>query len=265
MENTGKALFAGNPHPEWFVAVGDKSVGPMTAAEVYDRVVSGEITWAHFVWKEGQKEWERICDIATFKAAVPPPPSQKPRATPPAPPVQGKVQAKEWFLFSNDSQTGPFTGDEVKSMVSVGKVEAESFAWKDSMKDWEKISTIAELATGVKPPATPGAGRGEKRAHKRGPVIAKVMIADGSSAAVGIGRDVSIGGMQVLSEFVPAKLGVKLKLNVSPPDVTNPAFQPFVAEGVVVRILDDRRGFSFRFEDLPVAARTIIERIIQNS
>src|SRR5690606_10280531 len=117
---------------------------------------SGEITWAHFVWKEGQKEWERICDIATFKAAVPPPPTQKPQARPPAPPVQGKVQPKEWFLFANDSQTGPYTADEVKSMVAVGKIGAESFVWKDGMKDWEKISTVPELASaaagGSKPP-----------------------------------------------------------------------------------------------------------------
>lgn len=265
MENTGKALFAGDNHPQWFIAVGDKSIGPMTGAEVYDRVVSGEISWAHYVWKEGQSEWKRICDIPTFQAAVPPPPSQKPQATPPAPPGKAKVQPKEWFLYSDDSQSGPFTVDEVKSMLSVGKTDTEAFAWKDGMADWEKIGTIAALSSGVKTPAVPGAGRGEKRAHKRGPVIAKILIAEGSQFYVGLGRDVSIGGMQVMSDYVPAKVGAKLKLNISPPDVANPTFQPFVAEGVVVRILDDRRGFSFRFDELAVAARTVIERIIASS
>ena len=75
-------------------------------------------------------------------------------------------------------------------------------------------------------------------------------------------RDISIGGMQVLSDFVPSKVGSRLKLNISPPEPTSPAFTPFVAEGLVVRLHDDRRGFSFRFDELSAGARQIIERIL---
>jgi hypothetical protein len=88
------------------------------------------------------------------------------------------------------------------------------------------------------------------------------MIAEGDRIIVGVGRDISIGGMQVLGDYVPTKVGAKLKLNVSPPEITNPTFQPFVAEGVVVRVHDDRRGFSFRFDELSTSARQIIERLI---
>ena len=75
-------------------------------------------------------------------------------------------------------------------------------------------------------------------------------------------RDISIGGMQVLSDFLPSKVGSRLKLNISPPEPTSAAFVPFVAEGLVVRILEDRRGFSFRFDELSANARQIIERIV---
>ena len=102
----------------------------------------------------------------------------------------------------------------------------------------------------------------QKRIGPRKPILAKVMIAEGEKILVGMARDISIGGMQVLSDFLPTKVGSRLKLNVSPPEPTNSSFTPFVAEGLVVRLLEDRRGFSFRFDELSPNARQIIERIV---
>lgn len=265
MENTGKTLFGGENQPQWFIAMGNQSIGPMTASDVYERVSKGEITWAHFVWKDGMSDWKRICDVPTFQAAVPAPPSVKP-AQPPTPPAKAKPEIKEWFLYADEVQTGPFSESEVRGMLQNGKVTGDAHAWKDGMADWQVISSLSQW-TQVKSqaPAAPKAASGEKRQHARKPLIAKVMIAEDTNFYVGICRDVSVGGMQVLSEFVPTQIGAKLKLNISPPDVTHPAFPPFVAEGVVVRILDDRRGFSFRFNDSSSGHKTVIERIIASS
>lgn len=256
--------FGGSNVPEWFIAIGEKSIGPMSASEVYDRVMAGELTWISYVWKEGMADWQRLADVPTFQAAVPPPPAAKPKAQPPAAPAK-KIQTKEWFLFFNESQYGPYAEDEVLGMAGMGKINAETFAWKDGMSDWENITTLATFSTSFKRASAPAAAASgsEKRAYSRKPVLAKIMIAEGEKLIIGMARDISIGGMQVLSEFVPSKVGSRLKLNVSPPEPSNPSFAPFVAEGLVVRIHDDRRGFSFRFDELSPNARQIIERIIQ--
>jgi hypothetical protein len=249
---------------EWFVAVGEKSVGPVTASEVYERVMAGELTWISYVWKDGMPDWQRVCDVPAFQAAVPPKPSAKPQTVPPGPPTK-KIQPKEWFLYFNESQHGPFGEDEIRGMAGVGKITEDAFAWKDGMSDWEKISTLSTFGNVFKTsstPSTPSGSGSEKRASPRKPILAKVMIAEGDRIIVGMGRDISIGGMQVLCEYVPTKVGAKLKLNVSPPEITRPAFQPFVAEGHVVRVHDDRRGFSFRFDELSGSARQIVERLI---
>jgi hypothetical protein len=272
MEN--RAPFGGQTQSEWFIAVGEQSVGPMTASEVYDRIIGGELTWISYIWKEGMGEWSRIADVPTFKAAVPPPPAMKPKARPPAPPTAAKkLQVREWFLYYNESQYGPFTEEEVQGLAGVGKITPQSFVWKDGMSDWEKIGSLSHFASYftevvAKVAATekttilgdePGS---EKRASPRKPILAKVLIAEGEKIIVGMARDISIGGMQVLSDFTPSKVGSRLKLNVSPPEPTNPAFQPFVAEGLVVRLHDDKRGFSFRFDELSANARQIIERLL---
>jgi hypothetical protein len=247
---------------EWFVAVGDKSVGPVTASEVYERIMAGELTWISYVWKDGMADWQRVCDVPTFQAAVPPKPAAKPQSVPPAPPAK-KIQPREWFLFFNESQQGPFGEDEIRGMAGVGKITADAFAWKDGMSDWERIASLSTFSGVFQASAAAASASGaEKRASPRKPVLAKVMIAEGDRIIVGVGRDISIGGMQVLGDYVPTKVGAKLKLNISPPEITNPTFQPFVAEGVVVRVHDDRRGFSFRFDELSTSARQIIERMI---
>ncbi len=271
MEN--RAPFGGQTQAEWFIAIGDQSVGPLSANDVYDRVIAGELTWISYIWKEGMTGWARIADVPTFAAAVPPPPAMKPKTQPPAPPpVEKKLQTREWFLFYNESQYGPFTEEEVQGLAGVGKITPESFVWKDGMSDWEKIGSLAHFANYFKTVVAKAAAlektvsidkTGEqKRVAPRKPILAKVIIAEGEKILVGVGRDISIGGMQVLSDYLPTKIGARLKLNVSPPEPTNSSFVPFVAEGVVVRLLEDRRGFSFRFDELSATARQVIERIV---
>ncbi|MBC7387352.1 MAG: DUF4339 domain-containing protein [Cryobacterium sp.] len=277
MENRG--TFQGQTQPEWFIAIGEKSVGPMSAPEVYERVVAGELTWISYAWKEGMGDWARLCDIPTFQSAVPPPPVAKPKAQPPAMPTK-KIQPKVWFLFFNESQHGPFSEDEIEGMLGAGKANGETFVWKDGMSDWERLDSVHAFSTATASATHSGSSSAaisgnqsrtgevspagsEKRLYSRKPLLAKIMIVDGDQLLVGMARDVSVGGMQVLSEFVPSKVGSKLKLNISPSDPANPSFLPFVAEGLVVRLHEDRRGFSFRFEELSSSARQIIERILQ--
>jgi hypothetical protein len=72
--------------------------------------------------------------------------------------------------------------------------------------------------------------------------------------------------MQVLCDMAP-ETGSTISLNVQPTEDSGSAqpggkIDPFAAKGVVVRVLEDGRGFSFRFEDLSDTARTAIQSYI---
>jgi hypothetical protein len=78
--------------------------------------------------------------------------------------------------------------------------------------------------------------------------------------------------MQVLTDRLPGKVGAKIRLNVSSisdekASKTQKArkIDSFVAEGVIVRILEDKRGFSFRFDKLSSAAKRSIEQYINSA
>ncbi len=295
MENTGNVHFEDDT-PQWYIASGEQWVGPLAASDVYQKVLDQEITLAHFVWKPGQAAWQRICDTKTFQSAVPALPAAKPvvkkaspakRVAPPPAPSEEKT----WFLFYNDSQFGPFSNEEISRFISVGKVHKQVYAWKDGMEGWEKLGMVLEFSDafndapkGPKPPAAPRAGGapagakkgpisavpGDKRQAPRSPMIARLLLANSDSVSVAMCRDVSIGGMQVLTDRIPGAVGARIKMNVSPPKSKGTGggavkFAPFVAEGTIVRHLEDGRGFSFRFTKLSDAARRSIETYIQQA
>ena len=290
MENTGNVLFGGETSPQWYIALGEKWVGPLTAADVYQKVLAQEITWAHFVWKPGQADWKRICDLKVFQAAVPTlpgkavqssietavavpvikkaPPSRAPTAKAPPPTDAISSQIREWFLYINESQAGPFSTEEVTRFLTVGKVSEKAHGWRDGMGDWQELQKIEEFARFQKKmPAPPSAPKAAKKEEKRGaprkPLVARLLLANSESVEVGICRDVSIGGMQILTDTPPGPVGTRIKMNVSPPgNKKSNGFDPFVAEGVIVRILEDGHGFSFRFEKLSNVSKLAIEKYI---
>jgi hypothetical protein len=296
MENTGKVYFE-DDKPQWYIASGDAWVGPLAASDVYQKVVDQEISLAHFVWKPGQANWKRICDIETFQTAVPALPPKGMQAAVKAsssasasssgaakkgpPPPPGAKSPKLWYLHYNDGQFGPFSGEDIRRFISVGKIHAKVHVWRDGMDSWDKLGEVEEFAAAFaeakgagaakKPPAAPlkvakPAKPSDKRTAPRSPMVARILLANTDSISVAICRDVSVGGMQVLTDRVPGAVGTRIKMNVTPTAEGKQAqFAPFVAEGTIVRVLEDGRGFSFRFDRLSEQARRSIEDYIRDS
>jgi hypothetical protein len=151
------------------------------------------------------------------------------------------------------------------------------------MSNWERIERILAFqketpATSNRPGALARSAKSavstkevqqsqpeEQRGFPRRPLVAKILISDEQSVIVGVCRDISIGGLQVLTERIPGKVGMKLKMNISPStNDSGSRIESFVAEGVIVRILEDNRGFSFRFERLSNRSKQAIESYIES-
>lgn len=296
MENSAGILFEDKVQ-HWYIAMGNQWLGPLTAAEVYQKVINQEISWAHFVWKPGQTEWRRICDVKTFQTVVPPLPQKSmqkevkvasapvvrtatkrsnPPANPrPAPPSQ-KTEERIWFIFHNESQYGPFTFSEIDQALRGGKVHLQAYIWRDGLEDWKWIQDVEDFRESVEmvralqrskaPPEFKSnkptqRTSSDQRLAPRRPLVAKIMLAAGEQVSAGVCRDISVGGMQVLIDRCPGKVGTRVKLNVSAAG----QIAPFVAEGMIVRILEDYRGFSFRFDRLSDLAKKSIEDYIHAS
>ena len=283
MENSGPFLFK-DDSVCWYVAEGEQWTGPMKASEVYEMIQNHQISWVHFVWKKGQPGWQRVCEVAPFEEYAPSQsqPKSKPTDQPPQPAFQGE---RKWFLHYNESQFGPFSHTEVVNSLRIEKITPRVHAWCQGMVNWERIERIAEFqgvgqGTEVIPPQFRKSKKAaqndsfvqgqqydqQQRIHPRRPLVAKMILSDDQSVILGVCRDISMGGMQVLIDEAPVKTGILIRMNVSPStNETGPTISPFVAEGKVVRILEDGRGFSFRFTKLSDTAKKSIETYIESN
>ncbi len=278
MENTNTIHFEGDK-PEWFYAVGEKYRGPFKAAEIYQKLQSKELSWIDYLYREKEGQWIRIADHDLFKSMQPAAPKPKPNLAPPPPPVADDTK---WFLYQNDAQTGPYSTTEMKRLIQSGQIVDGAFVWQEQFSGWKLCAEVEELKIEVKPagplappvpPTThkPHAATAtevksievkltDKRAAPRKPLVAQVYATNLAKLISGICRDISVGGMQVLTDQLPGPIGTVIRLNVTPPADTG--IDAFVAEGTVVRILEDQRGFSFRFSQLSESSKRAIESYI---
>lgn len=265
MENTNTIQFP-NDKPEWFYAVGENYRGPFKGEEIYQKLQSKELSWIDYIYREAEGQWMRVADHPAFKSLQPSPPKPKPVAAPPPPPArQPEIR---WFLFQNDTQTGPYNAQELIRLKSAGQIQANAFVWQDQYTEWKPFNDIGELqapaaSTGAPKAPAPAAAPSkpvDKRAAPRKPLLAQIYLTNQSDLVTGVCRDISVGGMQVLTDKVPGQVGTTIQLNVAPP--ADSGLKPFVAEGVIVRILEDRRGFSFRFTQISNDAKKSIESYI---
>jgi hypothetical protein len=263
MENTNTIQFP-NDQAEWFIAEGENFKGPFKAEEVYKKLQANEVTWIDFIYREKDGNWIRLADHPVFKVLQAEPPKPKPVIAAPPPPPKKVEDDTKWFLFQNDTQTGPYGTNEIKRLIVSGQVVESAFVWQEKFTEWKPFADVAELKDKGPPPGPKAAAApakpADKRAAPRKPLVAQTYITNQSHIVTGICRDISVGGMQVLTDEVPGTVGTSIRLNVTPPQDTG--LKPFVAEGVIVRVLEDQRGFSFRFTQISDEAVKAIQSYI---
>ncbi len=262
MENTLNLLLQ-DTTLKWYTVVTDRPAGPLSAKEIVQRIQAGELNFASHVWKEGFKGWTRIYDVIDFKPLLPSEPTatllgeiqRSTQATPPPLAPQQKEELRIWYVYLDESSYGPVSDREVTALIESGRINASTYMWTKGFTDWQQGKDIELWAKRWK---TSAAKPSDKRSAPRKPFETKILLTDGNEVGWAICRDISVGGMQVLMDHSPGPAGTPLKLNVNPQS----NIPGFACEGLVVRILEDGRGFSFRFTSLSPEAKSAIDKYI---
>jgi hypothetical protein len=55
----------------WFAAIGKKEIGPLTLAQLQERLKKGLVSVRTYVWRDGLAHWTRLRDIPLLAALVP--------------------------------------------------------------------------------------------------------------------------------------------------------------------------------------------------
>ncbi len=262
MENTNFNQFK-DDQPSFFLASGESFVGPFRPSEIFSKLQSKEVSWVDHCYRELEGKWMRISEHPVFQSLQPEPPKPKPptASAPPPPPLsKDKPAETKWFLFQGETQTGPYGAGEIKRLLALRQISDQAFVWQEAFTEWKAISELAEFKFPQGTEKTEAPKSSDRRSSPRKPLVAQIYMTNQKEVVLAICRDVSVGGMQVLTDHIPGVPGDKIQLNVLPP--ASSGLKPFVAEGVLVRILEDQRGFSFRFTQLSNEAKKSIESYV---
>lgn len=266
MENTLNLLLQ-DTQSKWYTVSSGRPVGPLSTKEVVLRLQSGALTYASHLWREGFNAWTRIYEVDDFKCLLPAEPaaalildlqkSARPQPTPP--PVRQREEPRAWFVYVDSTQYGPFAQSELQTLIDSQRVVASTYVWKQGFNEWRLAGSLSDLSA-LFPKVAPAVKENtDKRQAPRKPFEAKIILTDGNEVGWAVCRDISVGGMQVLIDHNPGAVGTTLKINVSAAG----NMPGFTCEGTVVRLIEDGRGFSCRFVNLPADARSAIEKYIQ--
>ena len=69
-------------------------------------------------------------------------------------------QPAEWRIAVKGEQRGPFTLDQVRTMLAEGRLPAETLVWRPGMGNWAAIGSVSELAMPAGRGPAPGAAAG---------------------------------------------------------------------------------------------------------
>lgn len=269
----------------WYYVQKGNRHGPVALEVIQQMISNTDLSPSDYVWKKGFENWKKIKEVEELeeKSSPTPTPAPAPFKAPESPkPVEvalgPKIQYKEISLknlspeersiyvrIGNDrglppSDYGPFNLTQLQQLFKEMRINGKTLVFITGMKEWKVLGDLPEYQE-IFEEAPPVIQESDRRAAVRKPFVARLFVQNNKKVFEGICRDISIGGMQILTENFKGQSGDKISINVHPEN----SDYHFTASGIVVRILEGNSGFSFRFQGLTDEAKKSVEKYLQEN
>ena len=272
----------------WYYVDENRRVGPVEEREIELLIEQKKLSGESYVWRKGLGDWELLKDQKELQKYMEDktvskqdrnrgseveniPPLDFPRGESS---WRGEGSGFDWSQVDDsvsfsiktghdrggtEGLYGPFSRDQIKRAFQEKRINERTFIYAHGMKDWVFFgdTPLFEECSGGLPAVIKDEDR---RVNQRKPFVARSFFADENSFFEGICRDISVGGLQVLTADFSGQVGDQVKMNVHPDN----SEYSFVATGMITRILEGG-GFSLRFENLSSEAMKAIESYIKSN
>ncbi len=251
----------------WYYVQQGNRQGPVSLETVQSLINSKTLNDQDFVWKKGFDNWKKIKEVDELAvSSIPVPPTiSKIEFTDPN---LSEIDPTDRVLFirigvdrgGKANDYGPFTLNQLKQLFKENRVNGKTLLFMTGMKEWKLLADFNDYQE-VFEEVPPMIKEEERRRAIRKPFVARMFVNNEQTVFEGICRDISIGGMQVLTDHYEGAAGDKISINVHPQNTD----YHFTASGVVVRLLEGSTGFSFRFMNLSDEAKASIEKYVEEN
>lgn len=286
----------------WYYVQDSERVGPVSKDELGELIQTKKIDAQTYVWTKGFADWVHLEDIEEFSSylqekveEVPPVKTQDMQdieeeveekfeeieslgleEEPLLEPVEEESfedrrdyllkdlvedQASFYIRVGEDRDSlevdyGPFNLEDLKKLFHEKRINEKTFIYGKGLVYWVALGDFKDFEEVFSSKKTMDL---EKRRNYRKPFVARMFLSHQEEVFEGLCRDISVGGMQILLDSYPGVPGDFININVHPDN----SDYHFVARGEVVRILEGKKGFSFRFKELSEGAKEAIEKYLE--
>lgn len=146
---------------------------------------------------------------------------------------------KEWFVFQDEAQQGPYTLSELRSLCEEGRLSDSAFLFQIGWKNWREISGLADELR-----LKPADSGGEKRAQPpRASIRGRIFVHNKLELCLSEGVNISSTGIFVETRQHLFKPGEELILTCKIVGLG----EPFHVQGLVMRYSENPRGYGIKF------------------
>lgn len=152
---------AGESAPSYFVERQGQPEGPLSLAQVLERIRDGEVTAATRIWRSGDADWRPAGEDPGLRGALtaeaPVPPPLPPSALPPPLPAAPSVA---WYVERQGRAEGPLSQEAVLEQLRSGRITPRTQIWRSGDPSWQAADEHPELraAFAGQPPPVTGLG-----------------------------------------------------------------------------------------------------------
>jgi hypothetical protein len=257
----------------WYYVLKGQRQGPVDVGVITTLLQSQQLREEDYIWKKGFDNWRKLKDIAEFQSLVGIDPVVPEFEVPkkvdtPQSLRLSALDPEEKSIFVRigvdrggaPAEYGPYSPSLVKRLYQENRVNGRTqFFVRGRTDDWGFLADVTDFEE-VFHDMPPVIQETERRRWIRKPLLARMFVQNNKKVFEGVCRDISVGGMQVLTDTFPGRAGDKIAINVHPDNTE----YHFTASGTVVRLLEGNQGFSFRFDALQTEAQRAIEKYIRD-
>lgn len=266
----------------WYYVEGSQRVGPVPYETFGELIIDGKIEPDTYVWVKGYENWVKaktVDDLTNFFLIDGSTSTKDPEPPPGVPEKELDFEDLKheikWDEFSDDDRIfiikigmdrggnpqeyGPFDLNTLKKAASEGRINDKTYLFVKGMETWTFIGDLP-IFEKLFPGQTPDIKDEDRRSAPRRPFIARMFFSDETQVFIGVCRDISLGGLQVLIPGFEGTIGETISFNVHPENND----LSFVASGTIARVLEGGQGFSVRFSSLNNDAKSAIQNYLED-